>query len=116
MKQEKLPHKVNKEIKIILKEDKLFEQNFLNLTSLAVNEWLCFVSSPVKLETKERRLSRMVSDIKEGKKRPCCFGGCHTELSSSLFVEVFFFVIVRLFNSFHEHFPVVNFICQRPSE
>lgn len=47
-----------------------------DLTPLARNEWLCWVTSAVKLETRQKRIKRLVADITTGKKRPCCFAGC----------------------------------------
>lgn len=47
-----------------------------NLTPLARNEWICWIISAKKPETRERRISRMKEDLSKGKKRPCCWSGC----------------------------------------
>ncbi len=46
------------------------------LTPLQRNEWICWVISVKKKETREQHIERLVSDIQKGKKRPCCFPGC----------------------------------------
>ncbi|HMQ10665.1 MAG TPA: YdeI/OmpD-associated family protein [Oligoflexia bacterium] len=46
------------------------------LTPLAQNEWICWVSSAKKEETRTKRILRMQEDLSAGKKRPCCWPGC----------------------------------------
>lgn len=47
-----------------------------NLTPLARNEWICWVTFVKKEETKKEHINRLVSQLKEGKRRPCCWIGC----------------------------------------
>ncbi|MBU1219477.1 YdeI/OmpD-associated family protein [Myxococcota bacterium] len=47
-----------------------------SLTPLARNEWICWVESVKKLETRQSHLKRMEEQLKKGKKRPCCWPGC----------------------------------------
>ena len=46
------------------------------LTPLARNEWICWVTFVKKDETRKEHVARMVSQLKEGKRRPCCWIGC----------------------------------------
>ncbi len=46
------------------------------LTPLQRNEWICWVVSVKKEETRIKHIERLVSDMQKGKKRPCCFPGC----------------------------------------
>jgi uncharacterized protein YdeI (YjbR/CyaY-like superfamily) len=46
------------------------------ITPLARNEWICWIESAKKNETKEKRLERMQADLLKGKRRPCCWAGC----------------------------------------
>ncbi len=46
------------------------------ITPLARNEWICWVESAKKEETRQRRISRVCSELLEGKHRPCCWPGC----------------------------------------
>lgn len=47
-----------------------------DITSLARNEWICWVTSAKKLETRNRRISVGLSKLKNGMRRPCCWTGC----------------------------------------
>jgi uncharacterized protein YdeI (YjbR/CyaY-like superfamily) len=47
-----------------------------DLTPLARNEWICWVESAKKLETRNHRIKRTIAQLKEGKCRPCCWAGC----------------------------------------
>jgi uncharacterized protein YdeI (YjbR/CyaY-like superfamily) len=46
------------------------------LTPLARNEWICYVTIPKKPETRADHLRRLVEDLRRGKRRPCCWPGC----------------------------------------
>lgn len=47
-----------------------------DLTPLARNEWICWVTSAKKSETRAKRIERVHSELLEGKRRPCCWPGC----------------------------------------
>jgi hypothetical protein len=47
-----------------------------NITSLARNEWICWVEAVKKDETRKEHIKRTVSELREGKRRPCCWIGC----------------------------------------
>lgn len=47
-----------------------------NITPLARNEWICWVTFVKKQETRKEHVERAVKELKEGKKRPCCWIGC----------------------------------------
>ncbi len=47
-----------------------------SLTPLARNEWICWTVSVKKTETREKHIERLCTEIKNGKRRPCCFAGC----------------------------------------
>lgn len=47
-----------------------------NITSLARNEWICWITSAKKPETRKRRIERTCNDLTKGKRRPCCWPGC----------------------------------------
>lgn len=47
-----------------------------DITPLARNEWICWVTSAKKEETKERRMRIMNNKLLLGERRPCCFAGC----------------------------------------
>lgn len=47
-----------------------------DITPLARNEWICWVTSAKKPETRSHRIERTRSGLAEGKRRPCCWAGC----------------------------------------
>lgn len=47
-----------------------------SITPLARNEWICWVTIVKKPETREEHVKRVVSELKEGMRRPCCWPGC----------------------------------------
>lgn len=47
-----------------------------DITPLARNEWICWVISAKKAETRAHRLERLREDLAKGKRRPCCWPGC----------------------------------------
>ena len=47
-----------------------------DITPLARNEWICWVLSVKKVETRKNHIERTCSELIEGKRRPCCWAGC----------------------------------------
>jgi uncharacterized protein YdeI (YjbR/CyaY-like superfamily) len=47
-----------------------------DITPLARNEWICWVISGKKTETRSIRIKKAISKLKGGMRRPCCWAGC----------------------------------------
>ncbi len=47
-----------------------------DITPLARNEWICWVTSGKKVETRTIRIEKAISKLKGGMRRPCCWAGC----------------------------------------
>lgn len=47
-----------------------------DITSLARNEWICWIESAKKPETRSHRIKRTCTELIEEKRRPCCWAGC----------------------------------------
>src|SRR5436190_24313591 len=47
-----------------------------DITPLARNEWICWVISVKTPEKRKEHVDRVVSELKEGMRRPCCWYGC----------------------------------------
>ena len=47
-----------------------------DITPLARNEWICWIESAKKPETRSHRIERTRAELAEGKRRPCCWPGC----------------------------------------
>lgn len=47
-----------------------------DITPLARNEWICWVVSVKNPETRRNHIERTITELREGKRRPCCWLGC----------------------------------------
>ena len=47
-----------------------------DITPLARNEWICWVTSAKKAETRAKLIAWGRESLSEGKRRPCCWPGC----------------------------------------
>jgi len=47
-----------------------------DITPLARSEWICWVTSAKKAETRDIRIMKALSKLKGGMRRPCCWAGC----------------------------------------
>jgi len=46
------------------------------ITPLARNEWICWVQSVKRPETRLKHVEQARSNLSDGKRRPCCWPGC----------------------------------------
>lgn len=49
---------------------------WMDITPLARNEWICWVTSAKKAETRAKRIRWGCANLEDGKRRPCCWPGC----------------------------------------
>jgi hypothetical protein len=47
-----------------------------DITPLARNEWICWTISVKTPEKRREHIKRVLSELKEGMRRPCCWVGC----------------------------------------
>ncbi|MDR3571686.1 MAG: YdeI/OmpD-associated family protein [Candidatus Pacebacteria bacterium] len=47
-----------------------------SLTPLSRNEWICWTISVKQEATRKDHVRRVISELKEGMRRPCCWIGC----------------------------------------
>jgi uncharacterized protein YdeI (YjbR/CyaY-like superfamily) len=69
-------HKVPMDLKKILNSSPKVLTAWEDLTPLARNEWICWVVSVKKQETRSEHIRRVREELIEGKRRPCCWAGC----------------------------------------
>lgn len=67
-----LPADFRKAINSIPKAQAIWE----NITPLARNEWICWVTSGKKAETRNIRIEKAISKLGSRMRRPCCWAGC----------------------------------------
>ena len=69
-------HKVPADLREALTSDSKALTLWEDITPLARNEWICWVISVKKPETRKQHVERVVTELKEGMRRPCCWIGC----------------------------------------
>ncbi len=69
-------HDVPADLRIALLSDESALQRWEDLTPLARNEWICWVITTKKPETRKNHVDRTVTELLEGVRRPCCWVGC----------------------------------------
>lgn len=69
-------HKLPEDVKTALLANDEAAALWNDITPLARNEWLCWVETAKLIETRNRRVERVVSELIEGMRRPCCWPGC----------------------------------------
>ena len=68
----KLPNDLIKALNSDLKAHDLWQ----SLTPLARNEWICWTVTVKQQKTRDDHVKRVISELKEGMRRPCCWIGC----------------------------------------
>lgn len=69
-------HKLPEDLTSALRADKKALELWESLTPLARNEWICWTTFVKKEKTRKEYVKRVVSELKEGMRRPCCWIGC----------------------------------------
>jgi len=69
-------HKIPNDVREALISDPDVLDKWNSLTPLARNEWICWVISVKKQETRVNHVKRMKQELRQGKRRPCCWIGC----------------------------------------
>ncbi|HEY8108662.1 MAG TPA: YdeI/OmpD-associated family protein [Patescibacteria group bacterium] len=69
-------HNVPTDLRKSLASDPAALAAWNDLTPLARNEWICWTTFVKQAETRRQHVERTVKELKEGKRRPCCWIGC----------------------------------------
>jgi uncharacterized protein YdeI (YjbR/CyaY-like superfamily) len=69
-------HKMPADLRSALTSSKAVLATWEDITPLARNEWICWVTSGKKEETRNIRIKKALSKLKGGMRRPCCWVGC----------------------------------------
>ncbi len=69
-------HKLPADFKKHILANKSAQAVWDSVTPLAKNEWVCWVTSGKKEETRNIRIEKAISKLKSGMRRPCCWAGC----------------------------------------
>lgn len=69
-------HRLPADLKRALVADTKARVAWQSLTPLARNEWICWTVTVKQQKTRDEHVKRVVSELKEGMRRPCCWIGC----------------------------------------
>ncbi len=69
-------HNIPTDMRNIFISDSKLHAIWQDITPLARNEWICWIESVKKQETRERHIRIMRENLVKGKRRPCCWAGC----------------------------------------
>lgn len=69
-------HSLPSDLKSEIYANELILNKWNQVTPLGKNEFICWVISAKKSETRVKRIKRTCEELLEGKKRPCCWPGC----------------------------------------
>lgn len=69
-------HSLPRDVRIALATNSKAYLTWESITPLARNEWICWVISAKKEETRDRRIQILSENLALGKRRPCCWAGC----------------------------------------
>lgn len=74
--EKRLPHSLPADFKKAIHADKKAKMLWEDITPLAKNEWICWVTSGKLKETRTKRIRVGIDKMRSGMRRPCCFAGC----------------------------------------
>ncbi|KDP95049.1 hypothetical protein ER13_07460 [Brevundimonas sp. EAKA] len=69
-------HPLPADLRAALSRDAAALATWTAITPLARNEWICWVESAKKAETRLKRIDWGRENLSDGKRRPCCWPGC----------------------------------------
>lgn len=69
-------HKMPADLRKALAADKTALEQWKSLTPLARNEWICWTVSVKQQSTRDDHVRRVVEELLQGMRRPCCWIGC----------------------------------------
>ena len=75
-KESSLPHKMPADLRKAIIQTPAARAVWQDITPLSRNEWICWVTSGKKEDTRTIRIEKALSKLKGGMRRPCCWAGC----------------------------------------
>lgn len=75
-KSNKQVHRMPSDLQHAINSFPVAREAWKDITPLARNEWICWVTSAKKSETRTLRIEKACNMLESGKRRPCCWAGC----------------------------------------
>lgn len=76
MAKKEILHKLPTDLRVAISSMPKAKAVWDDITPLARNEWICWVTSGKKAETRDIRIEKALSKLAGGMRRPCCWAGC----------------------------------------
>ena len=69
-------HKLPADFRKAIESSAVAKTLWADITPLARNEWICWVTSAKQEGTRKRRIEVGIDKMQGGMRRPCCWSGC----------------------------------------
>jgi len=69
-------HRMPTDLSQAIDSDPIVKELWTDITPLARNEWICWVTSAKKEITRSHRITVGLDKMRKGMRRPCCWAGC----------------------------------------
>ena len=69
-------HQAREDLRVAVQDSAETLALWQDLTPLGRNEFICWVDDAKQAKTRQRRIERTCEELREGKRRPCCWSGC----------------------------------------
>jgi hypothetical protein len=69
-------HTAGEDLQAAVRSDPNLLSLWDSLTPLGRNEFICWIEDAKQQKTRQRRIERTADELREGRKRPCCWAGC----------------------------------------
>ena len=69
-------HTLPTDMKKALTSNARILEKWKGLTPIQRHEWICWTTIVKKPETRAKHIERMMSQLQEGTRQPCCWPGC----------------------------------------
>ena len=69
-------HNLPDDLRDIIASDVKVMNIWKEITPLARNEWICWITSAKRVETRTKRINVGLSKMRSGMRRPWCWAGC----------------------------------------
>jgi len=77
-------HELPADLRKALASDEAALAAWEDITPLARNEWICWAITVKQQKTRDEHVKRVISELKEGMRRPCCWLGCIHRLDKAI--------------------------------
>ena len=69
-------HDLPEDFATALHNNRQAQKTWCDISDKARNEWICWAITVKQEKTRTQHIERAIRDLAEGKRRPCCWGGC----------------------------------------